>query len=65
MTVPVHIRLNQMKEDLDQVKEVLEESQKIQDKTREVLVDLAHQNKQNTGAINFLAMIVADLEREK
>lgn len=54
-----------MKEDLDQVKEVLEESQKIQDQTREVLVDLAHQNKQNTGAINFLAIIVADLEREK
>ena len=64
MTTPVHIQVNQMKRDLDHVKEVLEESKKIQDQTNEVLTELAYRNRENTGAINFLAMLVADHNRE-
>lgn len=65
MTTPVQIQINQMKERLDYVEQLLEESQVIQNKTQEILVAHAEQNRQNVGAINYLAMIVADSKREE
>ncbi len=65
MTKPIHIQRNQMREDLDYVKKLLAESQEIQSETQKILVAHAEQNRQNIGAINYLAMIVAKPEGEE
>lgn len=64
MTKPIQIQINQMREDLDYVKKLLEESQEIQNETQGILVAHAEQNKQNIGAINYLAMVVAKPQGE-
>ena len=65
MTEPVQIQTDQMREDLDYVKKLLAESQEIQNETQKILVAHAEQNKQNIGAINYLAMIVAKPQGEE
>lgn len=64
MTKPIQIQINQMREDLEYVKKLLEESQEIQNETQRILVAHAEQNKQNIGAINYLAMVVAKPQGE-
>ena len=65
MTEPVQSQVNQMREDLDYVKKLLAESQEIQSETQKILVAHAEQNKQNIGAINYLALIVAKPQGEE
>lgn len=65
MTVPIQIQNNQIKERLDYVEELLGETQEIANRTERILVTYAEQNRQNVGAVNYLAMVVADRkERE-
>jgi hypothetical protein len=65
MTVPIQIRVNQMDKRLTEVERILEETQAVQNRTNEILLEHAKQHPQYAGAINYLAMVVADLKKDE